>query len=132
MMNQMDTLVILDLRPVWPTLRALYDTCMAKALMIPYDTFMATVFEAYRVEMNKPGTSDVILESATDLHFTEAPEELCENVKLGMMNAVNVIDTQLSWVMGSYFNAGYLGGIKSIQIVPGTYNLQVIYGKEEV
>lgn len=128
----MDTLVILDLRPVWPTLRALYDTCMAKALMIPYDSFLATVFEAYRVEMNIPGSSDVILESATDLHFTEAPEQLCECVKAGMMNAVNVIDAQLTWVMGGYFNATYLGGIKTIAIVPGTYNLQVVYGKEEV
>lgn len=128
----MDTLVILDLRPVWPTLRALYDNCMAKAIMITYEYFLETVFEAYRVEMNKPGTSDVILESATDLHFTEAPEAICENVKMGMMNAVNVIDTQLCWVMSGYFNAGYLGGIKSIEILPNTYTLQVVYGKEEV
>lgn len=131
-MNQMDTLVILDLRPVWQTLRLIYDTCLAKALMIPYETFLDTAFEAYRVEMNKPGTSDVILESATDLHFTEAPEELCNNVRMGLMNAVNVLDGQLTWVMSTYFNAGYLGGIKSMQMIPNSYNLKVIYGKEEV
>jgi hypothetical protein len=131
-MNQMDTLVILDLRPVWPTLRALYDSSMAKALMITYEVFMETVFEAYRVEMNKPGSSDVILESAVDLHFTNAPDSICESAKRGMINAVNIIDHQLLWVVNHYFNAGYLGGIKTISMVPNTYTLHVVYGKEEV
>jgi len=131
-MNQMDTLVILDLRPVWPTLRALYDGCMAKVLMITYETFLDTAFEAYRAEINKPGSSDVILESAIDPAFTEAPDTLCDSVKMGLANATNVLDMQLTWVMSSYFNAGYLGGIKSMSMIPGTYNLQVVYGKEEV
>lgn len=128
----MDTLVILDLRPVWQTLRSIYDQCAAKALMITFDSFMLTVFEAYRVEMNAPGSSDVILDSATDLYFTEAPEALCDNVKAGFINAVNLIDSHLTWVMTSYFNASYLGGIRTIEIVPNTYTLKVVYGKEEL
>lgn len=131
-MNQMDTLVILDLRPVWQTLRALYDNCMAKVVMITYDEFLSTVFEAYRAEMNIPGSSDVILDSAIDPIFTEAPDALCDSVRTGIVTAVNILDTQLTWVMSGYFNAAYLGGIKSITIIPNTYNLQVVYGKEEV
>lgn len=125
----MNTLVVLDLKPSWVYLRACYDRSTANTLMIPFDRFLEIVLEAYTAELNKPGSSDVILEALVDFGELQPMIDQSDMVKREICMASNVIDEQLTYAMAGYFGVDYLGGVSQMRITPHR-TLEVYYGKE--
>ncbi|QZA71002.1 hypothetical protein AH06_232 [Erwinia phage AH06] len=127
----MDTLVVLDLKPVWHLIRMCYDRSTCNTLMITFEQFVNIAVEAYMTEMNAPTTSDHVLEAWVDFGEMQPMPDQSDIAKREICMAGNIIDEQLTYVRTAYFGVNFMGGIRQMVITPFR-TLEVHYGKEGV